>query len=359
MKDKLLAEAMLFFTRYFLVCLLLFDIIMINKNTLFISGIIFFCSIFSTVDAAYISTLEEECSEGKGKSCAQAGVYYENSDIPDLKKAEKLYLKGCDLDDMFSCGALLYLPDSRDPAAFAATQKKEQNDASDKVNSGKKTLDHYIRAFNKREPSTDLKSIYQAISEYCSSGDGTACLYSGVMNNYGLGTRKNLKKAVSNYENACDSNNSKACYNLGFMYEFGKGVVKSAKTALNLFERGCALKDGKACNSAGYLYEFGHEIKRNRKTASEFFERGCDLNDGASCRNRAWLYVKGKGKYHDPDRAFLYFSKGCDLNDAKSCSSVGYSYLHGNGTKRDVDMARKYYKIACAKGHQKSCKFNR
>lgn len=56
------------------------------------------------------------------------------------------------------------------------------------------------------------------------------------MNNYGLGTKRNLKKAISNYESACDSNISKACYNLGFMYEYGNGVVKSIKTSLTFLK---------------------------------------------------------------------------------------------------------------------------
>ena len=278
-------------------------------------------SIFSSAEASDISLLIKECDEGRANSCGQAGVYYENSENADLKKAEQMYSAGCDLDDMFSCGALIYLPDDNDSFNKINNLQTDIHKNTSAANNSFNSLDETIASFNHRTLSTDLKKIFSTFNDYCAQGEGKACLYSGVMNNYGLGTKRNLKKAISNYESACDSNISKACYNLGFMYEYGNGVVKSIKTSLSLFERGCALNDGKACNSAGFLYEYGKGIKQNKGTAAKYFE------------------------------------KGCELNDVKSCSSVGYSYLHGSGTKKDLEMARKYYKIACTRGHKKSCSF--
>lgn len=328
------------------------------KKQFFALVLILSYSIFSSAETSDISLLIKECNEGRANSCGQAGVYYENSENADLKKAEQMYSAGCDLDDMFSCGALIYLPDDNDSFNKINNLQTDIHKNTSATNNSFNSLDETIASFNHRNLSTDLKKIFSTFNDYCAQGEGKACLYSGVMNNYGLGTKRNLKKAISNYESACDSNISKACYNLGFMYEYGNGVVKSIKTSLSLFERGCALNDGKACNSAGFLYEYGKGIKQNKGTAAKYFEKGCDLNVGQACRNRAWLYVKGKGKYHDPNMAFSYFFKGCELNDVKSCSSVGYSYLHGSGTKKkDLEMARKYYKIACTRGHKKSCSF--
>lgn len=291
------------------------------KKQFFALLLILSYSIFSSAEASDISLLIKECDEGRANSCGQAGVYYENSENADLKKAEQMYSAGCDLDDMFSCGALIYLPDDKDSFNKINKLQTDIHKNTSATNNSFNSLDETIASFNHRNLSTDLKKIFSTFNDYCAQGEGKACLYSGVMNNYGLGTKRNLKKAISNYENACDSNISKACYNLGFMYEYGKG------------------------------------IKQNKGTAAKYFEKGCDLNVGQACRNRAWLYVKGKGKYHDPNMAFSYFFKGCELNDVKSCSSVGYSYLHGSGTKKDLEMARKYYKIACTRGHKKSCSF--
>lgn len=291
------------------------------KKQFFALVLILSYSIFSSAEASDISLLIKECDEGRANSCGQAGVYYENSENADLKKAEQMYSAGCDLDDMFSCGALIYLPDDKDSFNKINKLQTDIHKNTSATNNSFNSLDETIASFNHRNLSTDLKKIFSTFNDYCAQGEGKACLYSGVMNNYGLGTKRNLKKAISNYESACDSNISKACYNLGFMYEYGKG------------------------------------IKQNKGTAAKYFEKGCDLNVGQACRNRAWLYVKGKGKYHDPNMAFSYFFKGCELNDVKSCSSVGYSYLHGSGTKKDLEMARKYYKIACTRGHKKSCSF--
>lgn len=246
------------------------------KKQLFALVLILSYSIFSSAETSDIYFLIKECNEGRANSCGQAGVYYENSENADLKKAEQMYSAGCDLDDMFSCGALIYLPDDKDSFNKINKLQTDIHKNTSATNNSFNSLDETIASFNHRNLSTDLKKIFSTFNDYCAQGEGKACLYSGVMNNYGLGTKRNLKKAISNYESACDSNISKACYNLGFMYEYGNGVVKSIKTSLSLFERGCALNDGKACNSAGFLYEYGKGIKQNKGTAAKYFEKGCE-----------------------------------------------------------------------------------
>lgn len=186
-------------------------------------------SIFSSAEASDISLLIKECDEGRANSCGQAGIYYENSENADLKKAEQMYSAGCDLDDMFSCGALIYLPDDKDSFNKINKLQTDIHKNTSATNNSFNSLDETIASFNHRNLSTNLKKIFSTFNDYCAQGEGKACLYSGVMNNYGLGTKRNLKKAISNYESACDSNISKACYNLGFMYEYGNGVEKASR----------------------------------------------------------------------------------------------------------------------------------
>ena len=157
-------------------------------------------SIFSSAEASDISLLIKECNEGMANSCGQAGVYYENSENADLKKAEQMYSAGCDLDDMFSCGALIYLPDDKDSFNKINKLQTDIHKNTSAANNSFNSLDETIASFNHRNLSTDLKKIFSTFNDYCAQGEGKACLYSGVMNNYGLGTKRNLKKAISNYE---------------------------------------------------------------------------------------------------------------------------------------------------------------
>ena len=104
-------------------------------------------SIFSSAEASDISFLIKECNEGRANSCGQAGVYYENSENADLKKAEQMYSAGCDLDDMFSCGALIYLPDDNDSFNKINNLQTDMHKNTSAANNSFNSLDETIASF--------------------------------------------------------------------------------------------------------------------------------------------------------------------------------------------------------------------
>ena len=132
-------------------------------------------SIFSSAEASDISLLIKECDEGRANSCGQAGVYYENSENADLKKAEQMYSAGCDLDDMFSCGALIYLPDDKDSFNKINKLQTDIHKNTSATNNSFNSLDETIASFNHRNLSTDLKKIFSTFNDYCAQGKGKAC----------------------------------------------------------------------------------------------------------------------------------------------------------------------------------------
>lgn len=120
------------------------------KKQLFALVLILSYSIFSSAEASDISLLIKECDEGRANSCGQAGVYYENSENADLKKAEQMYSAGCDLDDMFSCGALIYLPDDKDSFNKINKQQTDIHKNTSATNNSFNSLDETIASFNHR-----------------------------------------------------------------------------------------------------------------------------------------------------------------------------------------------------------------
>lgn len=131
------------------------------KKHSFALVLIFSYSIFSSAETSDISFLIKECNEGRANSCGQAGVYYENSENADLKKAEQMYSAGCDLDDMFSCGALIYLPDDKDSFNKINNLQTDIHKNTSAANNSFNSLDETIASFNHRTLSTDLKKSFQ------------------------------------------------------------------------------------------------------------------------------------------------------------------------------------------------------
>ena len=146
------------------------------KKQFFALVLILSYSIFSSAEASDISFLIKECNEGRANSCGQAGVYFENSENADLKKAEQMYSAGCDLDDMFSCGALIYLPDDKDSFNKINNSQTDIHKNTSAANNSFNSLDETIASFNHRTLSTDLKKIFSTFNDYCAQGEGKACL---------------------------------------------------------------------------------------------------------------------------------------------------------------------------------------
>lgn len=142
-------------------CLLLLSSNYDHQKHSFALVLIFSYSIFSSAETSDISFLIKECNEGRANSCGQAGVYYENSENADLKKAEQMYSAGCDLDDMFSCGALIYLPDDKDSFNKINNLQTDIHKNTSAANNSFNSLDETIASFNHRTLSTDLKKSFQ------------------------------------------------------------------------------------------------------------------------------------------------------------------------------------------------------
>lgn len=141
------------------------------KKQFFALVLILSYSIFSSAETSDISLLIKECNEGRANSCGQAGVYYENSENADLKKAEQMYSAGCYLDDMFSCGALIYLPDDNDSFNKINNLQTDIHKNTSATNNSFNSLDETIASFNHRNLSTDLKKIFSTFNDYCAQGE--------------------------------------------------------------------------------------------------------------------------------------------------------------------------------------------
>lgn len=87
----------------------------------------------------------------------------------------------------------------------------------------------------------------------------------GQMYELGLGTHKNLNKAIQWYLKSAAQNYSKAEYNLGILYLKGRGVEKNYQIALNWLEKSAFKGNVFAQFLLGSLYEYGFmdEVGRN------------------------------------------------------------------------------------------------
>lgn len=99
--------------------------------------------------------------------------------------------------------------------------------------------DGYIDYQSAKTISEDITKIPK--TEYNQQDLGTNLIYLGGIYEYGLGTKKDIKKALEYYQDASFLKNPQALYILGKVYEEGKHRKKDLNNAKELYQMGAEL----------------------------------------------------------------------------------------------------------------------
>lgn len=141
----------------------------------------------------------------------------------------------------------------------------------------------------KQNHSVTLK-FYEATQQY-----GYSLHYLGHMYHYGLGVKKDFKKAKELYEKAIDKGNHHAICDMGLMYEKGYGVKQDYIKAKELYEIAGALNNSSALSNLGILYELNLILSPNYQNnpSKELFEKSIELGNASAMNNLANIYYTG------------------------------------------------------------------
>ena len=194
---------------------------------------------------------------------------------------------------------------------------------------------------------------------------------------YGVGTERDLEKAVSLFQDAAKKGVAKAFFHLGTCYDHGiffeanpdqaacyfdkaansgdieaatlvagyylrKADPHSRKKAIEILEEGVEQECPTAMLLFGYCLVFGIGIRKNTQKALQLFQKVADTDADASSealRILGEMYLEGKGVRKDVKKAFEYFLKGSENGNIHCRYSLVTCYLHGTGTKRNDNKA--------------------
>lgn len=258
-----------------------------------------------------IKGLQKLCDEKVGLACMLVGLEFLLQE--NIAQAKVWFKKGCDYNELNSCGVL---------------------------------GDYHKKA----------KSYTQALMFYAKACDGgvmEACNNVGFFYENGLGVKQNAMKALELYTKACENGiDGSGCAAAGYMYYSGDaGVAKNYTKARSLTRKGCELNDAESCLGLGFMYEKGNGVAKDEAKALDLFEKACNLDEGRGCVN-AGTILRKKLQYA---KARQFLEKGCELNDEIACFGLAISYQYGDGVRQDVAQAQELYGKACDLGFQHGC----
>ncbi len=130
----------------------------------------------------------------------------------------------------------------------------------------------------------------------------------GWYNEFGLGTKENMSRAVECYKSASEKNYDVAQFQLGYCYEHGKGVGRNIEEAKRLYDLS------------------GVHVPKARSGGKR-------------------IQIQGAGEL---------LSKTEFLTDANEQNSVATCYWRGWGVEKDLKMAIQFWNAAAKQGHQEA-----
>lgn len=176
--------------------------------------------------------------------------------------------------------------------------------------------------------------------------------YMGRMTQLGLGTPKDVNKALTYYYKAAQNNDSRASVELGSMYFSGNDFPPDYATAKQWFQY--AVKQGNpvAAYNLGIIYEEGIGEPVDLGKAFESYRFAADKGYEDAQKKVGLMMYEGYGTPQDYTTAIKYLIKAADQGNTEAMMTLGdcLSDTTRIGAPTNLMHAHKWYNIAAGYG---------
>lgn len=217
-----------------------------------------------------------------------------------------------------------------------------------------KALDYFELAYNQIIIYNE-QDLYSSKYDVLEFSDICANLYE--MYYKGIGTKKNIDKALKYYEELINSE-----YGYRYYEEELEAIIEGKKIS----ELENQIKEGNidAVVELANLYcipriimlkdrplSYLSPTKESLSRALELYEIAVNNNHPAAMCQLARLYKDGRYVEKDEEKAFELYKQALELDYINAYYFVGIGYEYGEGTNIDLNKAIEYYTIASNKGY--------
>jgi eukaryotic-like serine/threonine-protein kinase len=165
------------------------------------------------------------------------------------------------------------------------------------------------------------------------------------------GLTQSYLDAISWYLKAAQQDWPDAQYRLGYMYEKGIGTDKDVPRAVQLYKSAADHGYPEAQNLLGILYATGTDgITEDDKQAVGWYQKAADQGFPKAEKNLGDMYFFGKGVDKDYKQAMDWYQKAADQGFADAEFRLGFMYEKGLGTAQSNKDAIDQYKNAARSG---------
>jgi TPR repeat protein len=132
----------------------------------------------------------------------------------------------------------------------------------------------------------------------------TARMALGAMYMYGMGVRRNYKKAFKHFSVAATSGSGLSYFHMAQLVDWGKVGDRNIKKVINYFERASDLGETAAMVELGKIYQNGIDAEKNPMLARYYLRKAVWQGDDAGKVVLAYIYYKEGMGIDEEMRAF-------------------------------------------------------
>jgi eukaryotic-like serine/threonine-protein kinase len=174
----------------------------------------------------------------------------------------------------------------------------------------------------------------------------------GDMFFYGRGgLPKSYLDALSWYLKAAEQDWPDAQFRLGYIYEKGLGTEKDVQRAVKYYRNAAAHDYPDAENVLGSLYATGADgVPQDNDEALVWFQKAAAQGLAKAQKNLGDMYYFGRGQDKDYKQAMFWYAKAADQKFADAQFRLGYMNEKGLGTDPNDQAATEFYQKAVRNG---------
>lgn len=201
-----------------------------------------------------------------------------------------------------------------------------------------------------RKPEEPQESFLERMTRTAEEGNVDACLTLGYMYLYGEnGVERDEKKAFRYYSMAAAQEDKIAVNNLGSLYYSGIGTEKNVNKAVEMFDKAARLGNGEAAINLAFIYLTSSTNVSNQRIF-ELLQQAADTGNITAQYMVGYSYYRGFAVQKNYKKAFdLIKQAAVSFDEAQY--ELAQRYINAEGTPRNYGNAVKYLTQAAHQGH--------
>lgn len=173
----------------------------------------------------------------------------------------------------------------------------------------------------------------------------------GCMYASGVGSAKNMKMAVSNFQEASMKSSVYGMLNLAKLYVDGIGVEMDLEKARGLYKQAFDKGFSDAMVMCGDTYLISATTSEDYKKALDCYLNAVYRRCPYAYYRLGWLYKEGLGIEKDLEKALEYYQKAVNMQFVDALAEMGIFYKEGDMVEKNVVKALELLTKAADKGH--------